>query len=123
MEDLEALVVAAREGDLAAYQTLVRATQSMVYAVCRRILHDRADALDATQNAFLRAYRSLSSVHDAAAFPGFLRRTAIRAASDVARLRRTTFAPLGEATEVPALDELESTWTPQQRRYPLHRAV
>lgn len=115
MEQLEALVAAAQAGDLAAYAGLIRATQTMVYAVTRRILREHADALDATQDAYLRAYRGLGTLHDAAAFPGYLRRTAIRAASDVARLRRATFAPLGEAAEVPALDELESSWTPQQR--------
>jgi hypothetical protein len=58
-------VRAAQTGDLVAYCQLVRATQNMVYAVCRRVLKDRSDALDATQEAYLRAYRGDPARHTA----------------------------------------------------------
>jgi RNA polymerase sigma-70 factor (ECF subfamily) len=113
--DTTALVSAAQRGDLVAYARLVRATQVMVYAVARRVLRERADALDATQETYLRAFRRLGQLSEPAAFPGFLRRIAIRAAHDLRRARRTTFAPPFELAELPVLDEREEDWSEQQR--------
>ena len=56
----EAFVLArARQGDLAAFETVVRRYQRRVYGVALRIVraHDVAD--DVAQEAFLRAWRSL----------------------------------------------------------------
>jgi RNA polymerase sigma-70 factor (ECF subfamily) len=109
-------VRAAQTGDLAAYGRLIRGTESMVYAVCRRLLRERADALDATQEAYLRAYRGLKRLAEPAAFPGYLRRTAVRAAQDLRRSRgRATFAPMEQLPEVPVLDEQEGRWSEAQR--------
>jgi RNA polymerase sigma-70 factor (ECF subfamily) len=114
--ELGELVQAARAGDLGAYARLIRATQEMVYAVARRILDSRDDALDATQEAYLRAFRGLAGLEQPAAFPGYLRRIALRAAYDLRRTQRATFAPVELALELPALDEREERWSDEQRR-------
>ncbi|HEY6881469.1 MAG TPA: sigma-70 family RNA polymerase sigma factor, partial [Polyangiales bacterium] len=110
---LPSLVRAAAAGDMAAYGALVQATQSMVYALTRRVLGVRADALDATQEAFVRAYRGLSRLEEPAAFPGYLRRVAIAAARDQQRARRGTFVV--DVAELPVLDEREQRWSEAQR--------
>ena len=120
--ELTELVRAAQAGDLRAYARLIHATQAMVYAVARRVLRDHADALDATQETYLRAYRVLAQLSDAAAFAGFLRRIAIRSAHDVRRARRMSFAPLPEIDAVPVLDEREQRWSEAQRAA-LSRAI
>jgi RNA polymerase sigma-70 factor (ECF subfamily) len=53
------LLARARQGDLPAFEEIVRRHQRRVYAVARRIVrsHDLAD--DVVQEAFLRAWRSL----------------------------------------------------------------
>lgn len=113
--DLSRLVAAARAGDLGAYERLIAATQDMVYAVVRRVLRERADALDASQETYLRAYRGLARLTDTAAFPGYLRRIAIRAAYDVRRARRVSFAPSLDDDALPVLDEQEQRWSSSQR--------
>lgn len=47
------------QGDLEAYGALVREYQTSVFNVCWRILGNRRDAEDLTQDAFLRGYHHL----------------------------------------------------------------
>jgi len=73
-DDVSDLVLAARAGDVAAYGKLVQATQAMSMAVALDVLREPAGAEDAVQEAYLRAYRGLRDLEDAAAFRGWLRR-------------------------------------------------
>jgi RNA polymerase sigma-70 factor (ECF subfamily) len=56
---------------------LVRETQAMVYALALAILRDPGRAEDATQETFLRAFRRLGDLQEAAAFMTWLRRNAM----------------------------------------------
>lgn len=56
----EQLVSLSRNGDLAAFNSLVERYQAPVYNLCYRLLGRREPAEDATQEAFLSAYRSIS---------------------------------------------------------------
>jgi RNA polymerase sigma-70 factor (ECF subfamily) len=114
-DQLTAFVARAQSGDLDAYGRLVQATQRMAYAVALSVLRDPGLAEDAVQDAYLRAFRRLSDLEDPAAFPGWLRRTAITAALNQRRSRRRTFLRLDDVAEVPVLDEGESTWSESQR--------
>jgi RNA polymerase sigma factor (sigma-70 family) len=51
--------VAARRGDLSAYETLVRRYEQLAFRVAYLMLRDAAEAEDAAQEAFVRAYRAL----------------------------------------------------------------
>lgn len=57
----ERLLSRARDGDLAAFNVLVERYQDPLFALCVRLLGDRQAAEDATQEAFLSAYRALAS--------------------------------------------------------------
>src|SRR3970282_341907 len=105
MESLSDLVVRAQAGDVEAYGRLVQATQTMAYAVARGVLRDSALAQDATQQAYLRAYRRLGDLQDPAAFPGWLRRIVATVALNLRRARRLTLLRLGDGPEVTMLDE------------------
>lgn len=59
--DDEALVRAAQRGDLDAYNRLVRTYERQAYAVALRLLRRPELAEDATQDAFLQAYRALDT--------------------------------------------------------------
>jgi RNA polymerase sigma-70 factor, ECF subfamily len=58
----EALVAAARQGDLDAFNRLVLAYQELAYNVAYRILGNEERAMDATQDAFLRGFRALDQL-------------------------------------------------------------
>lgn len=54
------LILAAQQGDLDAFNDLVTFYEQRVYNLCYRLLGDSEAAADATQDAFLNAYRGLS---------------------------------------------------------------
>ena len=57
--DEEALVASARKGDARAFNQLVLLYQGMAYNVAYRILGDADAAADATQDAFLSAFKAI----------------------------------------------------------------
>ena len=52
-------IEAARRGDLAAFNWLVLRYQTRVYNLCYRMLSDPDEAADATQEAFISAYKAI----------------------------------------------------------------
>jgi RNA polymerase sigma factor (sigma-70 family) len=115
METLDTLVVRAQAGDLEAFGQLVRATQLTAYAVARRVLRDAGAAEDATQEAYLRAFRRLRDLEEPAAFIGWLRRIVITIALNMQRAQRVTWLRLDDVPEIPILDEEETSWSELQR--------
>jgi RNA polymerase sigma-70 factor (ECF subfamily) len=87
----------AREGDAAAFGGLVERHQTRVYAVCLRILADPDEARDASQEAFITAYRKLGQFRGDAAFTTWLHRIAVNACYD--ELRRAKRRPRLHAVE------------------------
>lgn len=83
----EALLAAHLRGDPRAFGELVARYERRIYGLCLRILGNREDAEDATQEAFLAALRKASSFRRAAAFSTWLYRIAVNAATDQARRR------------------------------------
>ena len=61
--DEEQLIHAARCGDLDAFNALVLMHQARVYNLAYRILGDESLAADATQEAFILAYRHIRNFH------------------------------------------------------------
>jgi len=59
--DDRALVLAARQGDAGALDELLRHHYSRVYALCRRMTGNDADAADAAQNALIAMARGLAA--------------------------------------------------------------
>ncbi len=55
------LVQAARAGELAAFNQLVLSYQGLAYNVAYRVMGDPDAAADATQDAFIKAYKALDS--------------------------------------------------------------
>lgn len=55
------LVQAARAGELTAFNQLVLSYQGMAYNVAYRVMGDADAAADATQDAFIKAYKALDS--------------------------------------------------------------
>jgi RNA polymerase sigma factor (sigma-70 family) len=116
VDSLDDLVIGARAGSLEAYGSLVQATQKMTFAVALRVVRDRALAEDATQDAYLRAFRRLGNLDQPAASIPWLRRIVITVALNGRRRRRVTLLQLDDVPDVPVLDESETAWTELQRQ-------
>jgi RNA polymerase sigma-70 factor (ECF subfamily) len=70
------LVLAARKGDVDAYNHLVSRWEKRVYNYLLRVVKNREDALDLSQETFLKAYRYLGKLEDVDCFPQWLFRIA-----------------------------------------------
>jgi RNA polymerase sigma-70 factor, ECF subfamily len=79
------LAARASAGDRAALETLLERHVDRIHAVCRRILGDREDALDATQEAMIAVARGIGRFDRRAAFTTWLYRVATNAALDEGR--------------------------------------
>ena len=85
------LVERARGGDTSAFGVLVERHQSRIYATLVKLTGDPDQALDLSQDAFIRAWEQLSSFEGRSAFTTWLYRIAVRLAYDeIKRGRRTS---------------------------------
>lgn len=99
--DLGPLVLAARTGDRAAFEQLVRATASDTYGLARRLVGNDDDARDVVQEAYLRAFRGIQRFRGDAQFATWLHRiTANCAASHLGRRLRHRHERLGDEEAV-----------------------
>ena len=81
------LIDRARNGDLDAFETIVRARMDAVYRLTSAILGDEADARDAAQETFVLAWRELPRLREAHKFEAWLQRVAVNAARMTLRAR------------------------------------
>ena len=82
------LVAACREGDKAAFATLVRRHTRRVFAVCLGMLREVADAEDAVQEVFLRGMTNLHALRDEEKLAGWIVQMARNHCRDILRKRR-----------------------------------
>lgn len=80
----------ARRGDADAFGELVTRHQTGVFNVCYRILHERADAEDMTQETFLRSHERLNTFDDDRPFGPWIRRVAANVCLNHLESRRVT---------------------------------
>jgi len=82
MESIESLVRRSKGGDVAAFEEIVRRFSRRAVATAHLVCGDLHIGEEAAQDAFVTAWRKLSSLREPAAFPGWfgaiLSRTAIR---------------------------------------------
>ncbi|MGC9961381.1 MAG: sigma-70 family RNA polymerase sigma factor [Acidimicrobiales bacterium] len=78
----------ARAGDREALESLLRSHHARCYAVCRRLLSDEEDALDATQEAMIAIARGIVSFDGRSSFPTWVYRVTMNVAFDELRRRR-----------------------------------
>jgi RNA polymerase sigma-70 factor, ECF subfamily len=91
----EELLAAYLEGDRSAFGELMARHERRIYGLCFRLLGNREDAEDATQEAFIGALRRAAAFRGEAAFSTWLYRIAVNAAIDQARRRgRARTVPL-----------------------------
>ena len=94
------LVRAAKGGNLAAFETLVKRHERRIYSLARRLTGFDHDAQDVTQQTFLSAIENLSGFRETAAFATWLTTIAANACMKILRKRRGLLTTsLDEATE------------------------
>lgn len=97
----QTLLTRACAGDREAFERLIAAHREAVYRAAWFVLEDREEALDVTQEAFLRAFRHLARFEQRSSFRTWVRRIAVNEA-----LRRRERRQLEPRSGAPAEEEL-----------------
>ena len=128
-EEELAVIERVRSGDTNAFEALVTAYQKQIYNLTLRYVSNPEDAADLTQEAFLRAYRSLDSFRGDSRFSVWLYRLTTNVCIDLLRSRgRSSASSLtveNEDEEPEELDIPDGRFEPQKEleRRELQRAV
>lgn len=82
------LVLAAKQGDVDAFNRLISRWEKRIFNYLLRILGDREDAMDVSQEVFLKAFQKLGSLQEASRFSYWLFRIAHNEAYSLVRKSR-----------------------------------
>ena len=112
------LVERVQNGDKRAFDLLVKKYQHRVIAVVSRFVRDPDEAMDVTQDAFLKAYRALANFRGESAFYTWIYRIAVNTAKNylVSRGRRPPDSDIdvGEAEQFASSEALHEFASPEQ---------
>jgi len=98
-EQLESWIQQAKNGDQKSFYLIYHHFKGRVFAVCLRLLADRAQAEDACQEAFVRVWQQLPGFRGDSAFSTWLHTIASRSAVDL--FRKNKVSRLNLDVEVP----------------------
>lgn len=108
------LIQAARGGDEAAFEQLVRLHEKKIYNLCLRMCGDREDAAEAAQDTFLALWRGLDSFREEAALSTWLYRLASNACIDLLRRNKRTVDGVSLDDEEQHFEISDRAPTPEQ---------
>lgn len=121
-DDETGLIALSRRGNTDAFDQLVGAYQDRIYHLVYRITGNHADAQDAAQEAFVKAYTSLSGFRAQSAFSTWLHRIAVNVAVDLVRRRAKRATPVVDVA-APAGDPLADGAERAEVQLRIHRAI
>lgn len=87
MESIEEWVEKVQGGDTEAYQPIVEALQSPIYAYCCRILGNRQEAEDAAQDILFKSYKRIIDYRPTVSFSAWVYKIAYRHCLNLLRRR------------------------------------
>ena len=89
----------ARQGDVSAFEIVYHAHAARVYALCRRMTGDDAQARDLVQDVFVRAWERLTTFREQSAFGTWLHRLGVNVVLEHLRSRKRDEARHTDADE------------------------
>ena len=120
-EGRDVTLEAARAGDRAAFDLLMRRHERLVLGTAYRLAGNLEDAQDASQEVFLRLYRNLAKL-DAANLAAWLYRVTVNVCHD-ARRRRPSTVPVDDAPELTAAGDPQQSADQAEQRALLLRSL
>jgi RNA polymerase sigma-70 factor (ECF subfamily) len=119
-DDEAALVKAAKAGDHRAFEELVNRYERKIFRIAQNITHDQAEAEDAMQDAFMKAYQHLGDFEGGSRFYTWLVRIAVNESLMRLRKRRPNQFSLDEKIETedaPIPRQIEDWGPSPEQRY------
>lgn len=124
MEDVD-LVKLCQDGDMVAFEQLFQRHQDRIYSVAIRMMNNPEDALDITQEIFLRAYQKIGKFKFTSAFSTWLYKLATNLCIDELRKRKrsTDTVPLEEAVSKADINTPEDNAILKDRESQIWKAI
>jgi len=106
----EQIIQGIRNGDEAAFKELVNNYQELVINVCNSFLHNKDDALDVSQDVFIKAYYSIGNFRGQSRISTWLYRIAVNQSLNYIRdrKRKNIFSSLDVLFNSPGSDPVEN---------------
>jgi len=120
-EGWDSVLAAARAGDRAAFDLLMRRHERLVLRTAHRLAGNLEDAQDASQEVFLRLYRNLAKL-DTGNLAAWLYRVTVNVCHD-ARRRRPGTVPVDDAPELAAAGDPQQSADQAEQRALLLRSL
>ncbi|HEY3414866.1 MAG TPA: sigma-70 family RNA polymerase sigma factor [Armatimonadota bacterium] len=119
------LVRRCKAGDHRAYELLFGRHHRRIYSIVFGMLRNDADASDATQEAFVRAFRSLDRLEAEGAYGGWLAQIAVNVCRDILKRPRIVSRSLDEPmTDTESEYKLEiPDWTDSPERTSINQEL
>ncbi len=105
------LITSARKGDKKAMNALLESEYDRIYAVCRRIMGNDADAADGCQEALLAIVRGISRFDNRSKFSTWAYRVATNACLDEIRRRKRRPLPSDQVLDTPVTSQSHDAQT------------
>ena len=99
----------AAKKDPEAFETIVLMLQNRLYGLCLRIMGNEQDALDATQETFIKIYQNLPSYKSIASFSTWASRIATNTCLDMLRRRKSRATVSMDAMEEDGVPFISAT--------------
>ncbi|HVU13458.1 MAG TPA: sigma-70 family RNA polymerase sigma factor [Phototrophicaceae bacterium] len=122
-DDEQVLINRARRGDLDAFNALILRYQDSAYTVAFRIMGDAHSAADAAQEAFITAYRRLSTYRGGSFRAWLLRITTNHCYDELRRRQRRPAVSVDELGDDPPLPDDADTPEEVVQQRELQRAI
>lgn len=108
------LVQAAKDGSITAFEELVKRHERQMFRIAHNLLHNREDAEDAVQGAFLKAFQKLLQFQAKAKFSTWLGRITFNEALTKLRKEPVSWSSIGDDSrdEAGPLPQEIADWAP-----------
>ena len=110
----DVLIKRAKKGEMAAFEALVSAYERRVYTLALRSTNSHEDALDITQEVFLKAYKALPSFRGESEFSTWLYRITMNKCVDFARSKKNITLESIDDEKVVELQDLKEKNQPEK---------
>jgi RNA polymerase sigma-70 factor (ECF subfamily) len=97
--DDQLLIKRAQDGDIDAFEDLIRAYEKKIYSIAYNMMNSREDAQDVTQETVLKIFRSLSMFNGKSTFSAWIYKVTTNTCLDELRKRKHTLLSIEKMSE------------------------
>jgi RNA polymerase sigma factor, sigma-70 family len=122
MIDEAEIIKKAQGGDMEAFSALISMYKKLIYNLCLRMMGDRGEAEDATQESFIKVYKGLKSYNGESKFSTWAMKISSNVCIDMIRKKKAMMVPI-EDYDFSDGSSPEKTYIASETRQDIKKAV